>query len=209
MRIKKAAFGTSFAIAVAAPAVAHATPCSDGSSSSPPPHHDLDHRITPPEERDECMEREIFLMPGVMSTYFQPNAGLGAFYGGGFQFAPVQWSHNNDKFGPSQVSLITQAAFLTSQKAPSVMSIFEGGATASLERNSSRRWMIPYFGAMFGAINQQQLGTSGYAYPLLGVHFYYHHNLMIDGEGGYHFPFQDIDQMRGPRAQLAARFSLW
>jgi hypothetical protein len=156
------------------------------------------------------MEREIFLMPGVFSTYFQPNAsGVGPFYGGGVQLAPVQWSHNNDKFGPSQVSLLTQAAFLKSPRVSGTMSIFEGGATASLERNSSRRWMIPYFGAMFGAVNQSDLGTTGYAYPMLGVHFYYHHNLMIDGEGGYHFPFSDIDQMRGPRAALSARFSLW
>jgi hypothetical protein len=31
------------------------------------------------------------------------------------------------------------------------------GATASLERNSSRRWLIPYFGAALGGLAHEQL----------------------------------------------------
>ena len=42
-----------------------------------------------------------------------------------------------------------------------------------------------------------------------GVHIYDHHNLMIDAEGGCHFPFRDIEETPGPRAQVAMRFALW
>ena len=149
-------------------------------------------------------------MPGAFGAFFSPRQpGVGPFYGGGVQFAPYQWSHNNDHFGPSQGSTFIQAALLTSPNSKGTLALFEVGATASFERNSSRRWLIPYFGATFGGLSQSELGTSAYAYPMGGVHFYWHHNLMIDGEGGYHFPFSDVDKVRGPRAALSVRFSLW
>lgn len=160
-------------------------------------------------EDDTCIARDIYFMPGVQTVYFQPTAGLGPFYGAGFQLAPIQTSHNNDRFGPSQVSVLTQVSLLKSQRVQGTMALFEIGATASLERNSSRRWMIPYFGATLGGLTQADLGTSSYAYALGGLHLYWHHNLMLDAEGGYHFPFEDIDRAKGARAQLSARVSMW
>jgi hypothetical protein len=142
-------------------------------------------------------------------VFFHPTAGIGPFYGAGVQLAPYQRSHNNDHFGPSQVATLAQVSLLKSPNVGGTMAMFELGATASLERNSSRRWLIPYFGATLGGLTQADLGTTTYAYALGGAHLYYHHNLMIDAEGGYHFPFQDIDHLKGPRAQLSARFSLW
>jgi hypothetical protein len=161
------------------------------------------------EPSDVCIERDIFLMPGVQSVYFEPTAGMGPFFGGGVELAPFQWSHNNDRFGPSQGSLLVGASLLQSSRVPGTMGLFDVGVTASLERNSSRRFLIPYYGATMGVLTQAQLPTTGYVYPLAGVHLYWHHNLMVDAEGGYHFPFQNIDTLRGPRAQLSARFSLW
>jgi len=159
---------------------------------------------------EECIERNIYWMPGVFGTFFAPAAsGLGPFWGAGVQFAPYQWSHNNDHFGPSQGSTFLQAALLTQPDGRGTLALFEAGGTASFERNSSRRWLIPYFGATFGGLTHSQLGTSAYAYPLGGLHLYWHRNLMLDAEGGYHFPFSDVDRARGPRAVLSARFSLW
>jgi hypothetical protein len=195
------------AMCVAAPATARAERCADNGSPTTPAYSQDGHITTEP--RDECIERNIYLMPGLQTTYFQPAGGLGPFFGGGVELAPYQWSHNNDHFGPSQGSLIIGASMLQSTKVPGTMGLFDVGATASLERNSSRRWMIPYFGAYGGVLTHQQLPTSGYVYPLAGLHLYWHHNLMVDAEGGYHFPFQDIDTLRGPRAQVSARFSLW
>ncbi len=187
------------------PALAHAERCSDGTKTTDPKNHDQHSG----QSDDDCIERDIFLMPGGQAVFFQPTAGKGFFVGGGVQFAPYQFSHNNDHFGPSQVSTIAQVSLLKSPDSTGTMALFELGATASLERNSSRRYLIPYFGGTVGGLTQSELGTSSYAYALGGVHLYWHHNLMVDAEGGYHFPFMDIDHLKGPRAQLSTRFSLW
>jgi hypothetical protein len=185
----------------ATPAEWQGTAAQSSSSSGSPP---------PTEPDDECIERNIYWMPGAFGTIFYPHAkGVGPFYGGGVQFAPYQWSHNNDHFGPSQGSTFIQAALLTSPDQRGTLALFEIGATASFERNSSRRFLIPYFGATAGGITQSELGTNAYAYPFAGIHLYWHHNFMLDADGGYHFPFSDIDRTRGPRAALSARFSLW
>ncbi len=202
-----------------APAAAHAERCSDGTryrdsahdedrerEGEPPPHPGA-RDAQPP--REDCIERDIVMMPGVFTTYFAPNGNYGSFVGAGVQFAPYQWSHNNDHFGPSQGGVIMQAALLKSPRSSGTLSLYEIGMNASFERNSSRRYLIPYFGGNIGALTNSDLGTSLYGYPYGGVHLYYHRNLMVDAEGGYHFPFTNIDEARGPRAQLAARFTLW
>lgn len=208
-RMKKLALGTGLLTVTSLtlfPALAHAERCSDGTKTTDPKNHDA-HQNGGADE--DCIERDIFLMPGAQAVFFHPTAGKGFFYGGGVQFAPYQLSHNNDHFGPSQVSTIAQVSLLKSPDANGTMALFEVGATASLERNSSRRWLIPYFGGTIGGMTQSDLGTSVYAYTMGGMHLYWHHNLMVDAEGGYHFPFQDIDHLKGPRAQLSTRFSLW
>jgi hypothetical protein len=198
---------------VAAPRVARAARCSDGRAMAASSVVAASPHVVPRDDEsdasDDCIPRNIYWMPGVTSSVFQPSGNLGTFYGGGVQFAPFQWSHNNDNFGPSQGTMILQASLLKSPRSTGTMALFELGATASFERNSSRRWLIPYFGGTVGALTQSELGTSSYMYPLLGGHLYWHQNLMIDAQGGYHFPFQDVDRMRGPRAELSMRISMW
>jgi hypothetical protein len=206
MNPRHAVGGALFLVVLAIPAAASAARCSDG---SPAPAARPADTGPPPTLDDTCIERNIFLMPGAFTTYFQPAARLGPFVGGGVQIAPYQWSHNNDHFGPSQGGIFFQAALLESPDARGVLALFEAGATASFERNASRRWMIPYFGGTAGGLAQATLGKSGYVYPFAGVHLFWHRDLMVDADGGYHFPFEDIDRARGPRAQLTARFSLW
>ena len=188
--------------ALAAPGLAHAERCSDGSDLTEP-----DRQQKHPNE--DCIERNIYMMPGVFGAFFAPTGAAGPFYGAGVQISPYQWSHNNDRFGPSQGGIFFNAAFLQSAKSSGTLALFEGGINASLERNSSRRYLIPYFGGSIGGLTQPELGTSGYVYPFAGMHLYHHRNLMVDAEGGYHFPFEDIDRVKGARANLSARFSLW
>jgi len=207
MRKRTIGFGlVTWTVLTMFPELAHAERCN---SSVRKPLADRERDAAQTFEDDTCIERDIFFMPGTQAVYFQPTAGLGAFYGAGVQLAPIQISHNNDRFGPSQISVIAQVSLLRAQHVEGTMALFEIGATASLERNSSRRWLIPYFGATLGGLTQADLGTSSYAYALGGLHLYWHHNLMVDAEGGYHFPFEDIDRVKGPRAQISARFSMW
>jgi hypothetical protein len=196
----------SFAI-LAFPSLAHAERCGRDPPSKRVPQ---DPPAEPVEDdRDECLQRSVYFMPGAIGIVYNPNGAAGPFYGGGVQIAPYQWNNNNDRFGPSQGSLYFTAAMLGSLRAPGTMALFEVGATASFERNASRRYLIPYFGGTLGGVTHPEIGTGTYAYPMGGIHLYWHHNIMVDAEGGYHFPFVDVDRGRGPRGQLTARFSLW
>jgi hypothetical protein len=200
------------AVTLLAPRNARAARCSDDRDTTAAHVSSTSSHVTQREDADaadDCIPRNIYWMPGISGSFFQPSGNLGPFYGAGVQFAPFQWSHNNDNFGPSQGTMILGASLLRSPRSTGTMAIFEVGATASFERNSSRRWMIPYFGGTFGALTQSELGTSAYMYPLVGGHLYWHENLMIDVQGGYHFPFEDVDRLRGPRGELSMRVSMW
>jgi hypothetical protein len=159
--------------------------------------------------REECVERDIYLMPGVQAVFFAPSGADEVFIGGGAEIAPLHWSHNNDRFGPSQGSVFMQASILQSKGSASSLAIYDMGFSLSLERNASRRFMIPYFGATSGGTIHRELTNTGFAQPFVGMHLYWHHNLVLNAEGGYHFPFRAVDEMRGPRAQVVARFSMW
>jgi hypothetical protein len=135
--------------------------------------------------RPECTEREIYLMPGVQGVVFAPVApGVLPFVGAGVHFAPFQWSHNTDSFGPSQGAVFIQGSFLRSASSNATMAFFEAGTTLSFERNSGRQFMIPYFGSTFGGLTHAELPDSVYVFPLLGLHALYHPNLMLDLDGG-------------------------
>ena len=167
------------------------------------PCHDED-------EREVCGERDIFFMPGGQAVLFAPHAaGVAPFWGGGVSITPFLWSHNTEHFGPSQGTVFLQASLLRSASSPSTLALFEGGLTLSFERNSSRRFAIPYFGFAFGGTLHDELGNAGYVYPMGGVHLFWHKNVVLDLQGGYHFPFESVDVLRGPRAQAVAQFSLW
>lgn len=174
------------------PAAAHADRCEYGDS------------------REICLERNIFLMPGVHASFYAPSArGVAPFVGGGVTFAPILWSHNTDEFGPSQGTVFFQASLLRSPSSQGSLGLFESGITLSFERNSSRRFAIPFFGFAAGGTLHDELPNAGYLYPMAGVHLFWHQNLVLGLEGGYHFPFQAVDDLRGPRAQAIAQFSMW
>ncbi len=173
------------------------------------PHQARASPCTTEDEGEVCKEREIFFMPGAQAVFFAPRAAREPFSGGGVQLAPFHWSHNNDHFGPSQGGVFLEASLLQSPSEASTLALYDAGFSLSFERNSSRYFLIPYFGSSFGGTLHRRLPNSGYAYPFLGVHLYWHQNFIFDVDGGYHYPFSAVDQMRGPRAQATARFSMW
>ena len=65
------------------------------------------------------------------------------------------------------------------------------------------------FGTTLGGLVHAELPNAAYAYPYLGRHTLYYPNLVLDLEGGYTFPFADLDTLRGPRGQATLRFSMW
>jgi len=153
-------------------------------------------------------EKDIFFMPGAQFVLFAPSGG-GAFYGAGVSIAPMLWSHNTEEFGPSQGELYVQASILSSPDYPGAMGLFESGFTLSFERNTHRMWGIPYFGLGVGGLVHEALPDVGFAYPKVGVYVVWHPNVVVDLQGGYHFPFEHLDTLAGVRGQANVRVSAW
>lgn len=186
---------TVLAVPGSAAAVPFGTPC--GNEEGDP-------------DREVCREREIFFMPGVQGVFFAPNAeGSAPYWGAGVQVAPLSWTHNNDRFGPGQGVVFLQVSLLRSSSSNAAMGLFELGTTLSLEKNSSRRWLIPFFGLSLGGLVHADLPDAAYTHAFAGLHVFWHHNLMVDLSGGYHFPFGELDVLSGPRMQGTVRFSMW
>jgi len=196
----------------------HSPEATDDSFFGPPPvsepgpapreHHGACRDGDDP--REVCEVRDIYFMPGLSSVLFMPAAtDREPFVGGGVQMTPFRWSHNNDHFGPSQGALFVQASLLRSLASERTLALYDAGYTLSFERNSSRRFVIPYFGGTLGALSHAELGHSAYTYQFAGAHLLWHENLIVSAEGGYQFPFSDVDVVRGPRAQFSAGFSMW
>jgi len=161
-------------------------------------------------ERELCRDREIYFMPGIQGVLFLPNGdGESAYWGAGVQIAPFSWTHNNDRFGPGQGAVFAQVSLLRSASSNAAMGLFEIGTTLSLERNSSRRWLIPFFGLSMGGLVHAELPDVAFTHAFAGLHVYWHHNVVIDLSGGYSFPFSELDVLSGPRAQATVRFSMW
>jgi len=161
------------------------------------------------DQSDVCVTRDIHFMPGVQALVYAPRGVADPFVGGGVQIAPFHWSHNNDRFGPSQGAVFIEASLLESRSSDATLALYDVGFSLSFERNSSRRFMIPYFGTSFGGTIHSELPSAPFAYPFGGLHLYWHQNLIANVEGGYHFPFASVDELRGPRAQVTIRFSMW
>jgi hypothetical protein len=204
----------------AAPAPEPELPPLDGPGLGAPPAYEAEQRSPAREHhgacrdgddpRDVCEVRDIYFMPGLSSVLFMPAAtAREPFVGGGVQMTPFRWSHNNDHFGPSQGALFVQASLLRSLGSEKTLALYDTGYTLSFERNSSRRFVIPYFGGTLGALSHAELGHSAYTYQFAGAHLVWHQNLIVSAEGGYQFPFSDVDVVRGPRAQFSAGFSMW
>ena len=164
----------------------------------------------PEDPREACQDVEISMMPGGFGAVFVPNGHAGSpFVGGGGHVSLRLWSTTNDRLAPSQGSLFLQAALLKSNTEAHALALFEAGGTFTFERNPARRFLLPYFGGVVGWLEQQRLGSSAYLEPLAGVHLYWHPNFMLAVTAGYLFPFRNLDALRGVRADLTLRFSLW
>jgi hypothetical protein len=172
---------------------ASAKPCKDGDDPN-----------------DDCKEYEAYMAPGASAIVFVPPAGKGDPYlGGGVQLALVQWAHDNHDYGPARGSVFFQASFLKSASSEHVLALYEGGMTLAFERDAERRFAIPYFGFTAGGMYQKGFAESGYLYPLVGMHVFWHPNVVVDVSGGYMFPFVAPDDLRGFRAQASVRLHMW
>ena len=106
-------------------------------------------------------------------------------------------------------NVFVQASLLRSPSSENVLGVYEGGVTLSFEKNPKRRYLIPYFGFTTGGVVASDVPDTGFIQPVAGVHLFSHPNVQADLQGGYVFPFADVDRLHGFRAQASIRFHMW
>jgi len=167
------------------------------------------------------VEEEInsFVMPGLEYALYVPNdsdlAGqpkLGVFQGVTAQFCIWCYVHRTDKRGPSHGKIYLDFDLLAStEKTSSALFMATAGFDLSFEKNPSRRWLIPFFGAEMGIFYQKQTETLGMAFPFGGAHVWSSGNFQVNLRAGYLLPFSSgrFDQVRGLRAALGINLAFW
>ena len=147
-------------------------------------------------------------MPGVFAMAFVPAGPRVAYSGGGVELAAV-WKSDGGDSGPGRGSFFGSIAILRAPDDADSLGLFEAGMTFSFEVAPRREILVPFWGFTFGKLVHSELPDGAYFHGRLGVHLLFVHNVVLDLSGGYHYPFEHIDEMQGPRVQLTLRTALW
>ncbi|MDB4953784.1 MAG: hypothetical protein JWO36_1353 [Myxococcales bacterium] len=160
-----------------------------------------------------CRPWTALFLPTAFGVMYAPNDASGPWYGGGFEATLLAWSDNSQAFGPSQGRLRFDIGVLKSSGSalmdPGTMAMYRGGVQVSLERNASRRWLIPYFNGDVGGLWTRATGSRAFVDGGFGVYVLHVRSAIIDLEVDGILPFSDPSKLGGVRAQLALSFALW
>lgn len=156
-----------------------------------------------------------YLVPGAQAAAFFPNAAdrWGSFYGGSIQFLVVGWIHKNEQPGPSHGRLHLDFDVLKSTRSEVSTALYvSGGIDLTLERNPSRRWLLPFTGIDAGLMFQRQAATTlVYVTAAAGLHLWAEPSRFVTVSAGYLLPLDDrwFDELRGVRVKLGANLAFW
>jgi hypothetical protein len=149
------------------------------------------------------------MMPSVSGAGYAPNGNLGAYWGAGIEADLFSWSHNNPAFGPSQGKVRFNVDYLKGSREGKNALFYDVGMIVSFEGNSSRRYLIPYYGVGFGGLTETDYGTRLAVDGSLGAFLVYTRPFVLTAEGSYFVPFTQVENLRGVMARAAASFALW
>ncbi len=176
-------------------------------------------------------EWESFFLPGLAATTYIPagHSELGIFNGLSISYVFLAWVHRNEKRGPSHGRLYFKVDILdsTEQDVPDMI-YYAFGLDLSFERNPRRPFLIPFFGLELGGSYtsrmvpvsesctpseeescMEKLGGVFHITPTFGVHLWSDRNFFVSLSGGYSFPMQDYENLRGWRVNLGLNFTMW
>lgn len=175
-------------------------------------------------------EWESFFLPGLSATTYIPHNtdALGIFNGLSIHYVFLAWVHRNEKRGPSHGRLYFKVDILnsTEQKVEDMI-YYAFGIDLSFERNPRRPFLVPIFGLeMGGSYTSRQvrdekctvttendcmrkLGGVFHITPTFGVHLWSDRNFFVTLTGGYTFPLDDYENLRGWRVGLGFNFTMW
>lgn len=158
-----------------------------------------------------CRPWSALFLPTVAAMVYAPGEdAMGPWAGGGLEVVFFAWSDSSPAAGPSQGKVRFDIGLLGSGKPDAgAMVLYRGGVQVSIERNPSRRWLIPYVGADIGGLWTDGLGTRGFVDGVAGLYLWHQRAVIVDVELGALLPFADPELLAGPRAQLALSLALW
>ena len=157
-----------------------------------------------------CRPWTAVFLPTAFGVTYAPHDAQGTWYGGGFEATLLAWSDNTPAFGPSQGRLRFDVAALRSTAMDAgTMAMYRGGAQVSIERNASRRFLIPYFNADLGGLWTRATGSRLFADAGLGVYVLYVRTAIVSLEADGVLPFSNPSRLGGVRGELSVSFALW
>jgi hypothetical protein len=155
---------------------------------------------------------ETFFMPGVAYSAYWPVAQhrYGTFHGPSVELLLASFIHKNDARGPSHVRCYGGVGLLSSTRDGLKKGVAVNlGFDLTIERNPSRRFLLPFFGVETGFLFQAEIGKPFLLTPKAGLHLWADRNLFVSALYGYSFPSVRVDQLRGHQARLSVDFALW
>ena len=157
-----------------------------------------------------CRPWTALFLPTAIGVAYAPHDAQGPWYGGGLEATLLAWSDNTPAFGPSQGRLRFDIAALRSTEMDAgTMAMYRGGAQVSIERNASRKWLIPYFNADLGGLWTKATGSRIFADGGLGLYVLYARAAIVSLEVDGVLPFSNPSRLGGVRGELAVSFALW
>ena len=157
-------------------------------------------------------EWETFLMPGLAYSMYWPvaHARYGTLHGPAFELLLAGWIHRNDNRGPSHVRIYAGVGLLSSTRDGLHKGVSANfGFDLSIERNPTRRFLLPFFGVEGGFLFQSEIGKPFLLTPTAGLHLWADRNVFVNGLYGYSFPSQQVNRLRGHQARLSVDLAFW
>lgn len=142
---------------------------------------------------------QIFV-PGAIASAFVPNdlQNLGLFAGGGVEIVLFSYAEQGSVWVPSHGRFYLDAmAFGSTHTNVDPLFSLGLGFDLTLERSPGRRYLLPYVGVQTGIAYQNQVGSFGWAMPLVGIYPWASHVVRVAFQGGYLLPTTASQDLRG------------
>ncbi|HEY6724444.1 MAG TPA: Ig domain-containing protein [Polyangiaceae bacterium] len=152
-----------------------------------------------------------FLQPGGgFSGYLPSDAEAGSFWGASLRVSLFSWLHRTEAPGPGYGRLYLGAEFLLSSD-DTVAPLFGYmvGFELSVERNPTRRVLIPLYGLEVGGLVHEELGYPFQATPFAGLVLFADRGVALSARGGYRWVPVRFNELSGAQVQLMLDGHLW
>ena len=152
-----------------------------------------------------------FLQPGGGASGYWPHApSVGNFYGGALRISLFSWLHRTEAPGPGYGRLYLGAEFLlSSEQAVAPLFGYMLGFELSVERNPTRRLLIPLYGLEVGGLVHAELGYPFHATPFGGIVLFGDRGWTVSARVGYRWVPVRFDELSGAQGQLMFDGHLW